>query len=117
MVAEGGVNVRTLVVLLLLFRVLSDELLLAEGGCPRRNGGRSTGVGWVDGGDLDDERILRQRQDKPKVAILDPSAGNLNRHCVHGEETMGVLNGCIFRFPRLIGEGWEREEGDDGFEQ
>ena len=78
LVAEGGVDVTTLVVLLPLFRVLSYELLLVEGGFPRKNGGHSTGVSRADEGDLADKRILRCRQENPKMAVLSPSVGTFD---------------------------------------
>ena len=85
LVVGGDVNVTKIFVLLPLFRVLLDELLLAKGGCPCRNVVRSTRVGWADKRYLDDKHILRCRQDKPKVAVLAPYLGTLDRCYVHGD--------------------------------
>ena len=105
MVAEGSVDVTTLVVLLTLLCVIVDERLLVEGGCPLRDGGRSTRVGWADKGDLTDERVLCRCQDDTKVAVLVLSLGTLDQRQVCGEETVCVLYGRLFRFPWMIGEG------------
>ena len=66
------------VVLSPLLCVISDELLLIEGVCPSQNGGRLTGVGQSDEGDLADKRALCCHQDEPKVAVLAPSTGTLD---------------------------------------
>ena len=48
LVVERGINITAPVVLLPLLRVISNELLIVEGGCPCRNGGHSTGVGHAE---------------------------------------------------------------------
>ena len=65
--------------MLTLFRMLLDEVLLVEGGCPLQNDGRLTGVGWSDEGDLSEKRILRHCQDEPNVNVLAPCVGTLNQ--------------------------------------
>ena len=104
----------TFVVLSKLFGVLVEERLLVEGGCPFRYYGRATGVGRAGEGYLADKAVLSRRQDDPEVAVLDPAAGTIDRRRIHSEETMGVSNGRIVRFPPLLGGGWGREAvGDD----
>ena len=93
MVAEGGVNVTTLVLFSLLFQVLSYDILLVEGGYPCHNGGCSTRVDRADEGGLADECVVHFRQDKPEMAVLDPYTGNLDRRRLCGEETMSFLDG------------------------
>ena len=97
--------------------MLSDDLILVEGGCPRQNGGSSTGIGRVDKGDLADERILSHNQDDPKVAIMAPSAETLGQCHICGEETMGVLDGCVVQFPWLFGDIWVQEAINNGVDQ
>ena len=117
LIAEYGFDVATLVILTTFLRVLSDELLLVEGGCPRRDGGRSTGVGQADEGGLNEERALRRRQDDPKVAVLTPSVGTLNRRRICSEETMRISDGHVVRFLWMLGEGWGREAVYDGVDR
>ena len=78
MVAEVSVDVITLILLLTLFHVIYDGLLLVEGVCSHQDGGFLTGVGQAEEGDLVDEKILCCRQDKPEVAVMDPSGGALD---------------------------------------
>ena len=63
----------------------------------------------MDEGDLAKEVLLSCHQDEPEVAVLSLAVGTINRHSVHGEKTMGVLNGHVVRFPWMLGEGggWE----------
>ena len=117
MVAEGGVNITTLVVLSPLLRVLSYAILLVKGGCPRKNGGSLTGVGWADKGDLADERILSHNQNDPKVAIMSPSTETLDQRHIRGEETMDVLDGHVVQFTWLLGDGWVQEAINNGVDQ
>ena len=78
LIAEGSVDITIFVVFSTLFCVLSDEHLLVKGGFQRRGGGRLTGVGRADEGELTDERVLCHRQDDPEVAVLAPNAGTLD---------------------------------------
>ena len=78
MVAEGSVDVTTLMVLLLIFHLLLDELLFIEGACTCLNGGNSTGVGLEDRGDLADERVFHRRQDDIDLVVLDLIVGTLD---------------------------------------
>ena len=84
MITEVSVNVTPFVVLLTLFGVLTGERLLVKGGCPLQDAGCATGFGrayeWVSG----DKGVLSSHKDDPKVAVLDPAAGNLNLHFVCG---------------------------------
>ena len=88
--------------------MIAEERLLAEGGCPRQDVWCETGFGQADEWELGDEGILGCCQDKPEVAVMAPSAGNLNRRCVRGWETIRVSDVAVARFPRLIGEAWGR---------
>ena len=106
LVAEGIINVTTLIILSMLLCVISDELLIVKGGCIRRDGGRLARVGHSNEGDLTYKPVLYRCQDDPKVAVLAPSVRNLNRHQICGEETIGVSDGSVVRFPRMLGEGW-----------
>ena len=47
------------------------------------------------------------------MAVLDPSTGTIEWRRVIGEETIGVSDGRIVRFPQLIGEGRGRVAVDD----
>ena len=78
LVAEGGVNVTTLVLLLPLFHVLLGEILLVEGGFPRFNIGSFNWAGWEDEGGFSGERVLSCCRDNPEVVVLAPSVGTLD---------------------------------------
>ena len=58
--------------------MLADELLFVDGGCPLCNGWSLAGVIWADEEDLADKRVLRCRQDGPKVYVMSPFTGNLD---------------------------------------
>ena len=62
-----------------------------------------TGFGWADEGDLADEHIYCCRQDKPKVTVMDSSAGTLDQYRVHGEETIFVSDGHVVWFTWMPG--------------
>ena len=79
---EGSVNVTTFFVLSTLFGVLTVDRLLVEGSCQRRYVGCTTGVGWADEWVSGEKDVLSCRQDDPKVDVLAPAAGTLDRHCV-----------------------------------
>ena len=108
LIPEGSVDVTTLIVLLTLFGVLVEESLLVRGGCPFRDVGCATGIGWADERVSGDKGILGRRQDDTDVAVLASTAWTLDRRRVRGEDTMGVLDRAIYRFPRMLGEGWGR---------
>ena len=114
LIAEFSFDVTTFVIFSVLSVVLTEERLLVEGVFPLRYGGRVTRFGRADEGDLAHKGILGRRQDEPEVAILYPAAVNLYLHHVCGEKMVGVSNGCIVWFPRLLGEGWVREAVGDG---
>ena len=101
-ISEGSVDVTTFVILSTLFSVLTEESLLLKQGCPCQDVCCATGVSrayeWV----LGDEGILGRCQDETKVAVLGPVAGTINRRRVCGDENMGVSDGAVDRFPRLI---------------
>ena len=73
-----------------------------------------TRVLWEEEQDCTDERILGGCKDKSKIAILDPSEGELDRHCVHCQDMMSVVNAGIVRFYRLLWEGRGQESINDG---
>ena len=87
----------------MLFLVLTEEQLLVKGDCPCRNGGRATGVCREEEGDLDDRGVLSRHQENLEVAFLSPAAGNINQRRVRSEETMGVFNEHVVRFPWMLG--------------
>ena len=116
-VVWGSVNVTTFVILLTLFGVLAEERLLVEGGCPYLNAGCTTCVGWADEGVSGDEGVLCCCEDDPKVAVLDPATGTLDRGRVGGEEMVGVLDRSVGRFYRMHGEGWGQESVSDGVDR
>ena len=61
-----------------LFGVLAEKRLLVEGGCPRWDVGYVNVVRWAEELVLGDECILSHHQDKSKVDIMVPAAGNLD---------------------------------------
>ena len=117
MVAEGSVDVVTLVVLSTLFGVIVDERLLVKGGCTHRDGGRLNGVSWAYEGDLNDKRVLCRCQDEPELSVLESSTGTLNWRRVCGEETVCVSDGRVVWFLQLVGEGWGQEAVGDSVDQ
>ena len=117
MVSDISVDITTLFVLLAMFCVLADERLLVKGGCPLQDGGRSTGISHTDEGYLTDERVLCHCQNDPKVAVMEPSTGNLDRRRVCGEEMVCVSDVRVVRFPWLLWERWGREAVSDGVDQ
>ena len=92
LVAEGSVNVATFVVLSTLFSMLAEERVLVEGSCLLWDAGCATWVGRADEGVFGDKGILCCREDDPEAAVLSPTAGNLDRSRVGGEETVDVSN-------------------------
>ena len=73
-----------------------------------------TRVGWLDERDLAEEVVLRCHQDEPEVSVLSLAVGTLNRHRFHGDKTIGVLNGHVVRFLRMLGEGGGWEAASNG---
>ena len=67
-------------------------MFLVEWGCSCWDSGHSTRVGRADKEDLYDERVLRFRQYKAEVAVMDPSTWSLDQHLVLGAEIMGLLD-------------------------
>ena len=117
LIAECSVNVKIFIVLSTLFEVLAEDRLLIKGGCTRQDVGSATRVGRADEGDLDDKGVMSLLQDKTEVVVLSPSVGTLDQHHVCGEETKGFLNGRVFRFPWMLGEGWGWKAVGDGVSQ
>ena len=78
LITKGSVNVTTFVVFSMLFSVLTEKRLLLEGGCPRRDSGCATWVGWADEWVSGDEGVLCLYKYDPEVAILAPALGTIN---------------------------------------
>ena len=78
LVVEGRVNVTTFVVLSTLFGVLAEERLLVKEGCPLRDAGCATWIGWSDEGISGDKSVICCREDEPGVAVLAPTMGTLD---------------------------------------
>ena len=97
--------------------MLSYEILLVKGGFPSWDDGHSTGVNWEDKRDWFNNHVLCRHQDEPKVPVLAPSTGTLNRCHIFGKETMSVLDGRVVWFKRMIGEGWVQEAVVNGVDR
>ena len=87
-----------------MFGMLAEELLLVEGIFPHRDSGCATWLGQADEWFSVDKGVLCRCEDKPKVAVLAPSAGTLDRRRVRSEEMMGVLDRAVAWFSLMLGE-------------